>query len=102
MHGVKKRCKQCVDKLMETFVNSINTSKEHHNLLLQNNNQPNGYSYEMNKISDGYSFVNDNDFNLGYWRNLELQVVNQGQYVNTIVAAQLVLTPTLSLEKVQN
>ena len=26
---------------MDTFVNCIHISKEHHNLLLQNNNQPN-------------------------------------------------------------
>ena len=38
MHGVKKRCKQYVEKLMETFVNSITTSKEYDTLFLKNNN----------------------------------------------------------------
>ena len=57
MHGVKKRCKQCVDKLMETFINSINTSKEHHNLLLQNNNQPN----EVIEMCEESEEVNNNN-----------------------------------------
>ena len=42
---------------MEIFVNSINTSKEHHNLLLQNNNQPN----EVIEICEESEEVNNNN-----------------------------------------
>lgn len=47
------------------------------------------------------SHANDNQFGLGYWRSLELQVVYEGAYVNTAVSAQLQLNPDLSLKKVR-
>ncbi len=45
------------------------------------------------------SHRNNGEYNLGYWWNIELTTVNKGQFVNTIVAAQLVLNEDLSLKK---
>lgn len=41
---------------------------------------------------------NEGEFNLGYWWNIELEIVNEGQYVNTVIAAQFVLNEDLSLK----
>ena len=35
MYNLKKHCKICVDKLMESFVNSVNKEKGHHNLMIK-------------------------------------------------------------------
>ena len=43
--------------MIETFVNCIHISKEHHNLLLQNNNQPN----EVIEICEESEEVNNNN-----------------------------------------
>ena len=39
IHGLKKRCKNCVDKMIQKFVNTINKCSKYHHLL-ENINQP--------------------------------------------------------------
>ncbi len=47
------------------------------------------------------SFTSNNKFGLGYWRNLALQTVHEGRFVNTVIAAQLLLTADSTLRRVR-
>jgi hypothetical protein len=47
------------------------------------------------------TYASNNRFGLGYWRNLALQTVHEGQFVNTVVTAQLLLTADSTLRRVR-
>jgi len=47
------------------------------------------------------TFTSNNKFGLGYWRNLALQTVHEGRFVNTVVAAQLLLKADSTLRRVR-
>ena len=69
---------------METFVNCIHISKEHHNLLLQNNNQPNEVieiceesEKKKNKNNECNDDLNDEDESVDAKENSESWVVEK-------------------------